>query len=656
MFASRSEVVCDRGSFRSEIDTAKGSSVALGDETRDVGLIRHAFTLLEEGVWIGTARSGETLYMNERFGELLHVGREDGAHPGLLSVTDEPIEVDNLPFERARRTGTTINFEDVGVRMSDGTRSRLRLRAIPFHDAAGQVSHVMVTAVDVAAELGARAESSVTQDRIALAVRNAPVAFWSVDATGIVTMSEGALLHKLGVLPGDLVGKSVLEIYAEHPTIPRDIRRALAGESVTYTSEVGDVMLETWLCPVLNAAEEPSGAVGVSTDITERIRMQRELVQSDRGFALGTLVASVAHEINNPLTYTMFALNQVRAAVAQLASSESDEARSACLQQVLTPLEIAEDGLRSISIVTQDLRSFSRTDDGTSTVDVRTAAQSALRLVAKDLEARVRVVVDLNEVPLVLATEARLIQVFVNLLLNAVQALANERGERVVTLSTCTVDCAAVVIVSDNGPGVPHALRERIFEPFVTTKPAGLGMGVGLFVCRNIVRGLGGEITVEDRHGGGAAFRVRLPAASGALATSTELGPPLPVARLGRDARILVVDDDVLVGAALGEALRQAGHSVTVVDDTDEAIALLVATPPFDLCFCDLMMHGAASMEVFAAVAERTPGRERDIVYMTGGAFSPEAQRFFAERGDSAVEKPFDIAKEAAKRLGQRLP
>jgi nitrogen-specific signal transduction histidine kinase len=414
-------------------------------------------------------------------------------------------------------------------------------------------------------------------------------------------------------------------------------------------------MLETWLAPIRAASGAPAGAIGVSTDITERVRMQGELIQSDRGLALGTLAASVAHEINNPLTYTLFALEEARAAVARLASAASDEERTACLQEVTGPLGVIQDGLRSIRIVTKDLRSFARTDDRVSAVDVCAVAQSALRLVAKELEGHVSVVVDLHTVPLVLASEARLIQVFVNLLLNAAQALANEKGERVVTIATRRVDDTAVVIVSDNGPGVPHAVRERIFEPFVTTKPVGVGTGLGLFVCRNIVRALGGEIAVEDRPGGGSVFRVCLPADSAPLAAPAEPEPASARARPKRTARILVVDDDVRVGAALHEALRLAGYRVTLVDNTGEAISQLVAEPPFDLCFCDLMMRGVASTDVYTAVAARAPGRERDLVYMTGGAFTAEARRFIAELDGRVVEKPFDVVQEAERRLDQRM-
>ena len=128
---------------------------------------------------------------------------------------------------------------------------------------------------------------------------------WTTDAAGMITMSEGAGLRSLGVKSGELVGKKLLDVYGAHPTIPGYIRRGFAGESFWYTVEVGEAVYHSWLAPLRGPSGEVAGLAGLSHDISELHHLQRTMMQNDRVMALGTLAASVAHEINNPLTYVL---------------------------------------------------------------------------------------------------------------------------------------------------------------------------------------------------------------------------------------------------------------------------------------------------------------------------------------------------------------
>jgi CheY-like chemotaxis protein len=208
-----------------------------------------------------------------------------------------------------------------------------------------------------------------------------------------------------------------------------------------------------------------------------------------------------------------------------------------------------------------------------------------------------------------------------------------------------------VIEVADTGPGVPAAERERVFEPFVTSKPMGQGTGLGLFVCRNIVRGLGGEISVRDRPGGGAIFRVELPAAP--PAGDVVIAPPAPLPRKG-NGRVLLIDDDPLVARALALQLEQHGFETEVLVDADSAAAALLGDTAFDLIYCDLMMKGTTGMDLAELMEARAPHRLPRMVFMTGGAFTPRAAAFLAERRQACVEKPFDILAETHRRLMER--
>ena len=205
-----------------------------------------------------------------------------------------------------------------------------------------------------------------------------------------------------------------------------------------------------------------------------------------------------------------------------------------------------------------------------------------------------------------------------------------------------------IVEVSDSGPGVPPGDRERIFDPFFTTKEIGQGTGLGLFVCRNIVRGLSGEIEVADRPGGGALFRVTLPAAAAAQASAPR---PTTRSRHNGERHIVVIEDDPMVGRALALQLRERGYRVTLVGDGRTGLTTLRSEPHVDLVFCDLMMTGMTGMELADAVAKEAPGTVNKLVFMTGGAFSPRAREFVTLHHQRTVDKPFDIVEETRRRL-----
>jgi CheY-like chemotaxis protein len=252
----------------------------------------------------------------------------------------------------------------------------------------------------------------------------------------------------------------------------------------------------------------------------------------------------------------------------------------------------------------------------------------------------------------VVANEARLLQVVMNLMMNALQSLPGQAPPHEIGVATRNDGERVIIEVSDTGPGVAPTDRERVFEPFVTSKPVGEGTGLGLFVCRNIVRGLGGDIGVHDRPGGGAIFRVTLPAARSSLARRT---PPRPVpAAPAGGGRVLLIDDDPLVAQALASQLAQAGFATEVAGDAASATAALLGDTRYDLIYCDLMMRDTTGMDLAELMEARAPERLRRVVFMTGGAFTPRAAAFLASRPHSCVEKPFDVLDETCRRLEAR--
>jgi len=361
------------------------------------------------------------------------------------------------------------------------------------------------------------------------------------------------------------------------------------------------------------------------------------VITSDRMASVGMLAAGIAHEINNPLAAIMANLHLAVEQAAVLGTGGDPRLRE--LHEELSDCLFSAE--RILHIV-QDVRIFSRSKETIDhPIEVEPILESSLRMAWNEVRHRARVVRDYA--PLlapVAADESRLGQVFLNLIVNAAQAIeeghagANEIG--VVT----RMDGAHVVIeIRDSGSGIPAEQLPRLFTPFFTTKAVGIGTGLGLSICHRIVTDLGGTITVQSVPGCGSVFRISLPACQAAVA-ATPARPP-EVVKPPRRGRVLVIDDEALLGAAVRRILV-AEHDVTVTVSARMALAWLRAGQRFDVILCDLMMPDLNGREFHAILQEIAPAMADRIIFMTGGAFTPRATGFLAEVSNARLLKPFD--------------
>jgi CheY-like chemotaxis protein/two-component sensor histidine kinase len=346
---------------------------------------------------------------------------------------------------------------------------------------------------------------------------------------------------------------------------------------------------------------------------------------------LGTLAAGVAHEINNPLASVSANLEYV----AQRVEGDVDLA---------TVVAEAQDGAERVRDVVRGLRAFSApTGRERRPADVRGELEAAIRLARNEIRHRARLEVDVGDLPLVEAGAHELGQVFLNLLLNAAQAIPEGRAEEnlIEVVARRTPEGAASISIRDSGVGIPPQVLERIFEPFFTTKPLGVGTGLGLAIAHRIVVDAGGRIEVETQLGRGSAFRVVLPPARAALAPAvTAPATPAPSAA---PIHVLIVDDDPLVIRAVGRILGP-GFEVTTSPSAADALARIERGEGFQAVLCDLMMPQMTGMELHARVAARDPAMARRMIFMTGGAFTEAAARFVAESRAPCFDKPFEPA------------
>jgi CheY-like chemotaxis protein/anti-sigma regulatory factor (Ser/Thr protein kinase) len=266
--------------------------------------------------------------------------------------------------------------------------------------------------------------------------------------------------------------------------------------------------------------------------------------------------------------------------------------------------------------------------------------ESSLRMAWNEVRHRARLVKNYGTVRRVWANEARLGQVFLNLIVNAAQALQEGRADHNEIHVVTRLDGERVVIeVSDTGAGIPPEIIGRIFDAFFTTKEVGVGTGLGLAICQRIVTDTGGQLTVESAVGKGTTFRVALP-----LARKEDSDPPAlpeqdPVA--GRRGRILVVDDEKLVVRAVQRILSK-DHDVVAIAAAEEALALCAGGQSFDLILCDLMMPDMTGMDLHRELSLVAPEQASRMIFMTGGAFTAKARSFLSETPKEHIEKPFD--------------
>src|SRR5580700_4465812 len=338
----------------------------------------------------------------------------------------------------------------------------------------------------------------------------------------------------------------------------------------------------------------------------DRRALQAKLAQVDRLSSLGTLAAGMAHEINNPLAYTLLNLEFLQCELPHLFGDlTSQESLTERRHHAVELLGIVRDGAERIRDIVQGLKHFSRPElESREPVDVLAVVEASIAMVAHEIRCRAQLKTKFNPtVPPVMGNAARLGQVFLNLLLNAVQALAEDEGlQHEIRVVVTSMNDSVIVEVHDTGVGVAPEVRGRIFEPFFTTKPIGRGTGLGLAICHGIVAAHGGDIAVDSEPGKGSCFRVQLPAMPGAR-LGAESEPPAPLATR---ARVLIVDDEPNIGASIQQLLK-ADHDAETLTDARDAYARILAGERYDLILCDVLMPRMDGPALYRAVRKCAP-------------------------------------------------
>ena len=464
--------------------------------------------------------------------------------------------------------------------------------------------------------------------------------FGLLDGAGVVWEVNRRWEEIFGLDRGHILGHAVSEFLApqDQAYLQARVRKLTNGEDLPPTEwEIprrdGHSLVVESIPAKVDLDGRPFILVALN-DVTERNRLRRQAGLNERLATVGTLSAGIVHEINNPTAVVLGNLE----IMAELLAPESSAAMP------LTPEFKARlghltgralQGVFRIREIVGSIKGFARVDDGEKVlVDVVEVMEAALTMSAHEFKGKAKVKREFAaDLPRILGNAGRLQQVFVNLLVNAAQALAPGAPGNCLTIRIQCEEEYLRVEVEDNGPGIPPEIKCRIFDPFFTTKPVGKGTGLGLSICHEIVRQHGGEIGLESELGKGTRFCLTL---STLRAVEEPQEVPNPVLAA---ARILLVDDDPLVLAAMQRVLRHSFQVITA--EGGRAAMRLLEQGNMAAIVTDLNMPDVNGMDLFHHVAKTYPAMSKRVVFFTGSETGAEFKCFLRESGLSCLYKPF---------------
>ena len=396
-----------------------------------------------------------------------------------------------------------------------------------------------------------------------------------------------------------------------------------------------------------DAAERDRTAAETDRSWVEKDRGEAELelelaetwlAQQDRLLIMGRLTASLAHEINNPLATLTMALASMQQTVGWAPTR-------AVLEPMIADATFAAQTIAQVVADMQAWMSNSDAQPARQELDLAALVRDACRLTGANLNRVARLVVDVQPTCPVWGVHARLAQVLTNLLLNAAHAVTGPRDANEICLSVRELDNHVHLVVRDSGSGITPDVLPHIFDPYFTTRTSSGGTGLGLSLCQRIIADHGGLLGVVSEVGVGSTFTIDLPCGTADTLDAAEpTGPTEPTLATPR-ARVLLIDDNVAVTRSMTRLLAPECEVIVAANGREGLERLLAPDAAYDLVLCDLTMPVMNGIELYTRLQAIDPRRATELVFLTGGATSPEAERFLAELPNVQLQKPFEVAR-----------
>ncbi|MDP1889557.1 MAG: PAS domain S-box protein [Gemmatimonadaceae bacterium] len=646
------------GEIDAVVDAAHTTPVLLSNaqaELRESELrYRSIVETAHEGITIVDS-DGTISFTNGRFAEMLGYTVDELVGQSLFKfVPSARQEVAGAHLSASRQKAS--QGDEVAFIKRDGTELWALLRTAPVRDGAGHYIGTLGMTTDRTRARQAEEARRKSEAQYRLVVESTTDGVIHLDADNAIVFVNRRLAEMLGREPAEMLGMSLFDLLSpESQARTRknlQLRKQGSKEPMdnVYRHRDGtDIPVSISGTGLFDEEGRYVGTLGIVRDVTERNKLQSQLMVSDRMASIGTLAAGVAHEINNPLAAVVANLDFIAESLMENDPNgppRTPTARGAdwLRNEIRTPLVDAQEAARRMRFIVRDLKVFASApgDAPPAPVDVEALMDATLRMADNEIRHRARVIKQYGAVPSVQARAERLGQVFLNLLVNAAQALPDGQAKQNQIRVTTRFDAARVIIeVADTGPGIAPENLNRIFDAFFTTKEVGSGTGLGLAISYRIVADLGGELSVESVEGRGATFRVSLPIGVAPDAVASRPSGGAEPAKL--HGRLLLVDDEPFILRIVKLVLGK-DHEIVSRESAVEALALITAGERFDLILCDLMMPQMSGEELHGELVRVAPDQAQRMIFLTGGAFTPTAQQFLADRSIEYIEKPFDSA------------
>ncbi len=546
-----------------------------------------------------------------------------------IYVTGRPLK--GIPLQAMRRDGTSIFSEDT---------------VLPLRNKVGEIIGFRGLSHDVTERVQMMEALRRSEERYRTMLDEMEEAYYEVDLKGNFTFFSDALCRQLGYSREEIMGlsyrayippentKKVFEVYN---TVYRTGEPHKLFTSVQIRKDGTRVHTEDSIFPMRDDEGQIVGFRGISRDITDRKQRDEERKQleqkaqfASRLASVGELAAGVAHEINNPLTAVI--------GYAHLLLDRKDVP-----VDIKRDIEVINEGAQRVAGIVKKLLVFARqTKPERTYVDINEVINTTLELRAYSLQGNnVKVILQFDpDLPTTVADPGQLQQVFLNLIMNAEAEVKLVHGGGKLAIKTEQVGDNLRISFKDNGLGIAKENLERIFNPFFTTRKVGQGTGLGLSVCHGIVTEHKGRIWAESQLGRGANFIVELPIVS----ENKQLEMPEPVVRetqTAAKAKILVVDDELMVRQFVSQILVEEGHEVEVADSAESALEE-VNNKEYHAIMLDIKMPGMSGIELYQHFQKISPLLADKVVFITGDVMGTGTMTFLSKTKAPYIIKPFD--------------
>lgn len=623
-------------------------------ESIDVGQLRAVLDSIPTRIAL-LDRDRRYRYVNREYADFAGQPEADILGRTVPEVLAEEAFADFLPQGERALAGEIVPWEG-WLAYRQGRRYVQRI-CVPLRDAAGATDGYFIFNRDLtelkqseqalAEQLAARTASEALNAAIIASALDCVIA---IDEAGLVLEFNPAAERTFGRRRADVLGQPIGALIVP-PALRRrhteGFARYLAGGDARVIGrriEIEGMRANGEIFPVeLTITEVRLSDRRLFTahlrDLTaaraaeaEILRQRDALHQSEKMAAFGSLLAGVAHELNNPLSIVIG--NALM--LAEEAAEQSAPALAERAQRVQAAAE------RCGRIVRSFLAMARQRDTQKRPVAVRALLDAVLQILAYGMRSSGVAIeqVIAPDMPLVSCDADQMQQVLSNLLVNAHQALEAQPQPRRVRLSAHAEADWVQIEVADNGPGVPEEIRSRVFDPFFTTKPIGAGTGIGLVVSRGIVEAHGGSLVLAPSCDGGACFVVRLPLRQDVVPGAAEAPGTAGESPARGERAALIVDDEAEVGRLLSEMLAGQGFRCDVVTSGEAAQALLLRRD-YDAILCDVRMPDIDGPALFTWISEHRPHLCARTAFVTGDTLGAAAGAFLTRSGRPSLEKPF---------------